>query len=142
MNISSDSGKRTITLGERGQWLATSAFEQFSVISKGHIPISSDSPRQRHLPKLVLSQFQPTPNSHQRTRNWKLDTPHLILVGGGGWEGGTYRSNKQGGSGLVEDDESKASTEMSHDMVWRVRRPVTQCLIRFYHQNHLVCWLG
>lgn len=94
MNISSDSGKRTITLGERGQWLATSAFEQFSVISKGHIPISSDSPRQRHLPKLILSQFQPTPNSHQRTR--KLKTGHTpSYIGGWGWVRGRDLQKQQ-----------------------------------------------
>ena len=43
------------TLRERSKRLATSTLKQISIIGKGHIPISSDSPIQRNLSKLILS---------------------------------------------------------------------------------------
>ena len=52
--------------------------------------------------------------------------------------GETYGGHKQGGSGLVEDDESEAPAQVADHMVGRVRRAVAQRLVGLDDQNDLV----
>lgn len=54
----------------------------------------------------------------------------------------TYRSNKQGGGGLVKYYESKLSVEMANNMVGWVRRPITKRLVSLNDQNHFICRLS
>lgn len=54
----------------------------------------------------------------------------------------TYRSDEESGGGLVEDDEGEIAAEMADDVARRVRSPVTEGLVSFDHQNHLVRRFG
>lgn len=54
----------------------------------------------------------------------------------------TYRSNKEGGGGLVKDNESEVPAEVANNMVGRIGCAITECLVGLDHQNHLIGRLG
>ena len=53
-----------------------------------------------------------------------------------------YRSDEESGGGLVEDDEGETAAEMADDVARRVWGPVTEGLVSFDDENHLVRRFG
>lgn len=50
----------------------------------------------------------------------------------------SYRSDEESGGGLVKDDEGETAAEMTNDVAGRVGCPVTESLVSFNHENHLI----